>query len=985
MKNKIKAIILVLISVLNAFIMIFNTNTLKAEGENMTSPIIWYDFKDENNYAKDKVGNEDLIIYGDASNVVKGDKGISFKNNTMYAKSISDKNDFSDYLSSFTISLFFKPTSDASTSRILCTGNYQKLDGFALFLIKNENGLYLVPDINTTSGINGASDGHFKYWFLIENVNEWQHFAVSVNAKTNNIIYYLNGKEVANFNNEVLMKNNDQAFSLFGITHTNGGGHTDFYNGFLDDVRIYDFALTSSQLNKIKQGALTDLNINAETLSKVEIENSENLVVNSILKGEFIYKNLPKKAIVYSSNNNTEIVDILWSSYNNSGNKGKAYGYILNSSFINDKGLLVSVDYQISSDAELPLIMSPVFTNNMVLQRGTCRIFGMAGNTFVTAELVGQDKKMIEVNNESFEIELNLKESIVPTQLIITTTNDEKIVYDNVLVGEVWYCSGQSNMDFNVFQTSGDTLNKLKQANYENIRFMKRSMYSSFEPIDIYTDKWLEAKEYNDVLYMSAFATSFALNLKENLKNQEGKDVPIGIISAAIGGSGIEQWLSKETIKDVGSRINNNEGKYDTEYYYGMNYSVRNTSIRGVLWYQGEDNAFYPAMYKNQLKGYVKDMKVLFNNDDLAFIIAQLPQYDINEWVEFRKAQWEVSEEVENLYVCCGIDLGEYHDIHPQKDKYVFATRAAGIASKYVYNDKEASGVSPYPTSITYKNNKITIKVSNNDSLKTKYKGEIDGFEVLVDGKWAKANATILNNSIILDGFTGKVSRVRYFNLANTSKYDSKGGFNYIYNKFDLPLAPFNLAVAATKYKVNVSSLHGSMSTANEFYVEEGKDVTIKVDVENGYRIKSVIQDGKEIFINGNMFTTFKINSDSKITINYEKIKNDTKFNIEVINDNNCGEVKLSQNEFSSNESIIGIINVKGNFEIDYVMVNGNVIEINDNTFVLNNANTNLTIKIVYKDVNNSKQGCKGFINPQLYLLAVAFLICLKRKEIKTL
>ena len=66
-------------------------------------------------------------------------------------------------------------------------------------------------------------------------------------------------------------------------------------------------------------------------------------------------------------------------------------------------------------------------------------------------------------------------------------------------------------------------------------------------------------------------------------------------------------------------------------------------------------------------------------------------------------------------------------------------------------------------------------------------------------------------------------------------------------------------------------------------------------------------------------------------------------------------------------------------------MVNGNIIEINDNTFVLNNVNTNLTIKIVYKDVNNSKQGCKGFINPQLYLLAVAFLICLKRKEIKTL
>ena len=175
------------------------------------------------------------------------------------------------------------------------------------------------------------------------------------------------------------------------------------------------------------------------------------------------------------------------------------------------------------------------------------------------------------------------------------------------------------------------------------------------------------------------------------------------------------------------------------------------------------------------------------------------------------------------------------------------------------------------------------------------------------------------------------------------------------------------------------------MSTTNEFYVEEGKDVTISVDVENGYKIKSVIQDGKEIFINGNMFTTFKINSDSKIIINYEKIKNDTKFNIEVINDNNCGEVKLSQNEFSSNESIIGIINVKGNFEIDYVMVNGNVIEINDNTFVLNNANTNLTIKVVYKEVNNNKQGCKGFINPQLYLLVVAFLICLKRKEIKTL
>ena len=130
--------------------------------------------------------------------------------------------------------------------------------------------------------------------------------------------------------------------------------------------------------------------------------------------------------------------------------------------------------------------------------------------------------------------------------------------------------------------------------------------------------------------------------------------------------------------------------------------------------------------------------------------------------------------------------------------------------------------------------------------------------------------------------------------------------------------------------------------------------------------------------------------SDSKITVNGETISTDTSSSVYLSSQMDNGGT--STDATNSNIEISNIININsaGTYEFSGTLTDGQ-ISVNANNIVgevrivLNNVNTNLTIKIVYKDVNNSKQGCKGFINPQLYLLAVAFLICFKRKEIKTL
>lgn len=590
------------------------------------------------------------------------------------------------------------------------------------------------------------------------------------------------------------------------------------------------------------------------------------------------------------------------------------------------------------------MILGAAYTDNMVLQRNGCRITGKAGNTAVTVTVEGYEPVTVDCQNGEWNVELKLETSATPKTVTITTGKGEIQTLNNVLIGEVWFASGQSNMDYNVQQMTGYTLERLKKADYGAIRLMKRSMYSAFEPIDVYMDSWIDpVNGYDDVKCQSAFATSFGLQLAEALKEQEGKIVPVGIVSAAIGGSGIEQWLSKETISAVGSRIDTAAGKYDTQYYYGMTYSLRNMSVSGAIWYQGEDNVYYPTMYKAQFKGYVNDIRALFGNEELPVIVVQLPQYNIKEWAEFRYAQWEMAQENVNVYTTVGIEYGEVNDIHPTKDKWQFSGRSTGIAMRYVYGDENATGLSPYPVEIYKENGDILISFSDAETLTPLYKGRIDGFEVQKNGEWIATDVEIFNGRILISGCENATA-VRYFYLANTLDYTN--GFNYIYNERGLPLAPFDMAVGVKKWNVSVTSASGKVNVGNSLKVENGQSLTMQITPDEEYEIDYVLQNGSRIYAEGNLVTTAAIMKDTEIEIVYRMKKAIEYVNISVENDKMKGEIRYNSDKLEKGGAIGFIITAKKGYELEKVTVNGNKVIVTDGAFVCTEVNTDLKVKV---------------------------------------
>ncbi len=977
MKKFLLCLLLSLLTVCSVCLFAVGTPTVNAEDSEKTlvKPIINWELNDVNNPGKDKMGNQDLVKYiRDGSVTLGADRGMKLKNNTLYARADRENLDFSDYLDTFSLSLWFKPES-SGTSRILCSGNYSILDGFVLIYEYNGTNSYLYMDMYSEEGLNGepGSSGHFTYRVEIENPNEWHFFGMSIDSETKHVYYVLDNKVVGDFyyKGKLLMANSWQSFSLYGLTHTNGGGHTDFFNGYIDDVRIYDVALSDTDLLNLKPGE--DLYITTDKETVEEIVTGENTYyLNSEIPASYMYNVLPKTLTVKGNKGSEIQSEIDWYHISKTGNTGIAYGFIHSYEMLNTKGKVAAINLEFNQTEQIPLILAPVFDDNVVLQRNGCNFYGRAGNTSVTVTVEGYEPVTTECNNGDWEVWLDLDASATPLTVTVETGKGEKTVLRNVLIGEVWYCSGQSNMDYNVQQMTGFTRDMLRKADYSNIHFMKRSMYSSFEPYESYTEKWIAPKSVDDIAVQSAFATCFGLQLKERLKAQEGIDVPVGIISAAIGGSGIEQWMSKESIQVAGSRIDNAAGKYDTEYYYGMTYSLKNTTVAGVLWYQGEDNIYYPAMYKKQFKEYVKDMREMFDCENLPVVIVGLPQYNMIEWATFRQVQYELSQENEYVYTACLNEYGDDSDIHPTKDKWQSATRCIELACKHVYNDSMALGNSPYPENIYIENEQIIIELKDGEGLKALYNKRPDGFEVKVGGEWVKANAEILNGKIYISTsqFTGTPTSVRYFHLANTTDYES---FNYVYNGKGLPLWGFELEVNAKKYLVKVESKHGTISVENNIEVVGGSTITFSITPDEGYKVVSVTQNGQSIYTNGYTVTTSTIMRDTQIVVLYEKItlSENKYYTVSINNDNEKGEVKASTEQVAENGSVSFLIVVKEGYEIDRVTVNGNKVNVVNNSFACNNVNINLQVTVTYKEITTQQGGCKSSVGGGFGLIAL--------------
>lgn len=234
-----------------------------------------------------------------------------------------------------------------------------------------------------------------------------------------------------------------------------------------------------------------------------------------------------------------------------------------------------------------------------------------------------------------------------------------------------------------------------------------------------------------------------------------------------------------------------------TGLYNGMIAPYTNYAVKGFLWYQGESNAGNPKAYKKLLPAIIKDWRNQWQLGDLAFLIAQLPNYmEVNyspeesNWAEMRNIQLETAQNTPNTGLGINLDLGEWNDIHPGNKKPV-GERLALQAMKITYSEKDIITSGPIPMSVRVEGNKIIISFNHTGSGLVSGNGEEPAHFAVAgsDGKYEWAKAEIRNNEVAV--WADNIENPKTVRYAWADNPD----FANLQNKEGLPATPFQLEV----------------------------------------------------------------------------------------------------------------------------------------------------------------------------------------------
>ncbi|PWG06749.1 sialate O-acetylesterase [Polaribacter aquimarinus] len=399
--------------------------------------------------------------------------------------------------------------------------------------------------------------------------------------------------------------------------------------------------------------------------------------------------------------------------------------------------LLISVSLQAQTK------VSSVFSDHMVLQqKETISIWGKdKPNTTVYISTSWKYFTKTTSNKEGvWEAKLKTKKaSFNPKQ--ITIQGSSKITLKNVLIGEVWFCSGQSNMEMALQGLrKSKVLNAQKYINIadnKNIRLFNVPRTASVLPSLDVDAKWQESS-VKSAKSFSAVGYIFAVELYEKLK------VPIGIIEASWGGTRIESWIpKKDLIKYNGIRFfdelpkEQKKQKKPSFLYNGMIHPFKDFTVKGLLWYQGESNRTQPNAYKKYMEDLITSWRMQWKNKKLPFYFVQIAPYDYAKHKRgtslrpnlIRETQLEISQEVKNTGLVVTTDAGDCNDIHPSK-KEVIAKRFSNWALSKQYNFKNRFFKSIELKSFKIKNNQIKLKFKHYNKDQFISSNKIKGFVI---------------------------------------------------------------------------------------------------------------------------------------------------------------------------------------------------------------------------------------------------------------
>ena len=441
----------------------------------------------------------------------------------------------------------------------------------------------------------------------------------------------------------------------------------------------------------------------------------------------------------------------------------------------------------------------PLVCNGMVLQRdSTAPVWGWASpGEIVTVEFAGSKRTVTTDAGGKWLVKLkSMRASSEPRTLTIVGSSDGKqITISNVLVGEVWICSGQSNMEWPV-KKSLNAEAEVQAANFTQIRMVTIRKAVSQESLDkpiCEGNAWKEALSAN-VPDFSAVGYFFGRELHQTL------NVPIGLIHTSWGGTPAEAWTSRATLesnpdlKPILDRAAASTNKFNQNspcaLYNAMLLPLAPYAVRGAVWYQGEGNGDRAFQYRTLLPAMIADWRKLWNADDFCFGIVSLANWlqppatpvDSN-WAELREAQ-AMTARMPHNGLAVAIDIGDAKDIHP-KNKQEVGRRLSLWALAKVYGKRgEFSG--PVYRSMKVEGDKIRLCFDHVSGGLIARNGPLKTFAIAGEDKvfhWAEA---------VIDGKTVMVS-AREVSKPVAVRYawaENPEGCN-LYNQAGLPAVPF--------------------------------------------------------------------------------------------------------------------------------------------------------------------------------------------------
>lgn len=464
--------------------------------------------------------------------------------------------------------------------------------------------------------------------------------------------------------------------------------------------------------------------------------------------------------------------------------------------------LLASALLTLSAQAKVEL--PAIFGDNMVLQRNSeVAVWGKArpnSKVTISPSWTKTGTTVTAGSDGKWQTRVRTIEAGGPYEIVFS--DGEKTTIGNVLLGEVWFCSGQSNMEMPVSGFPGQPVEGsaevIMSANPSvPIRMFKVARNPRQNKASDVEGEWRK-NEPKFVANASATAYFFALNLQAAL------GVPVGIINTQWGGSSIKTWMSEDVFKsafpqeDLSVIENYKDKKLRAQHvpcllYNGMVAGLEPFTFKGILWYQGENDRKIPTEYIRLQQEYVKMMRTNFQNPDASFYFVQIAPYKYNNPDAFAsgyfcEAQEKTLDFIPGSGMATTLDIGNKYCIHPSGKRQV-GQRLAWLALQNTYGVKGIEPSSPRFKSAEFKGGKAVIyfKEVGKKGLAPKF-SPLEGFEAAGEDKVfhaAKAEIDKKTNSSVIVSCpeVSDIKAVRYcFRNYQTGN---------LTNNYGIPVGPF--------------------------------------------------------------------------------------------------------------------------------------------------------------------------------------------------